>query len=288
MAQPRRLHPLYDQTAWLQRVGCGNPTLSRNDDPKQVQQKTLPFVVLNKLAKSQVTELDRAVAQLTISTAFFACHSCKYLKFPRREMKRTKLFCLRNIRFFKDGQLLPALSDNLEFANSIAVPFEMQKNDKKHETIIHGQTDNPVLCPDKSWTQLVNRILTYLGTTVKTSVCAVWRHNRCNQITLHQAIMTLWSACATMAEHTSALSPVKLAHTPYARVPQWKCTKQGYQCTPSCSSADGWVTPFLHYIWKQVEQSLQDDTKKMSTHWLFWTGVSFSRSLKKSGEGRIE
>ena len=49
---------------------------NRNGDPKQVQQKALPFVVLNELAKRQVTESDRAVAQLTISAAFFACRSC--------------------------------------------------------------------------------------------------------------------------------------------------------------------------------------------------------------------
>jgi hypothetical protein len=88
-----------------------------NEDPKQVQQKALPFVVLNELAKRQVTEFDRAVAQLTISAAFLACPSCKCLKVPRREMKRTKLPCLQNIRFFNEGHLLPAPSDDLEFAN---------------------------------------------------------------------------------------------------------------------------------------------------------------------------
>ncbi len=49
-----------------------------NNDPKH-----RAIVVLDKLAKRQVTELDRAVAQLTISTAFFACRSCEYLKVPK-------------------------------------------------------------------------------------------------------------------------------------------------------------------------------------------------------------
>ncbi len=66
----------------------------RNEDPKQEQQKALPFSVLDELAKREVTELDKAIAQLTISSAFFACCSYEYLKVPRREMKRTKLFCL--------------------------------------------------------------------------------------------------------------------------------------------------------------------------------------------------
>ena len=65
-------------------------------------------------------------------------------------MKRKKLLCLRNIRFLKNGNLLPAPSDNLEFADSIAVMLEMQKNEEKHDTVIHSGTDDSVLCPVKS------------------------------------------------------------------------------------------------------------------------------------------
>ena len=54
----------------------------RNDDPKEVQQKALPFCVLDELAKRQVSELDKAISQLTIGAAFFACCSCEYLKVP--------------------------------------------------------------------------------------------------------------------------------------------------------------------------------------------------------------
>ena len=45
----------------------------KNDDPQQKQQKALPFIVLDKLAKRQVMELDIALSQLTIGAAFFAC-----------------------------------------------------------------------------------------------------------------------------------------------------------------------------------------------------------------------
>ena len=54
------------------------------------------------------------------------------------------------------GILLPAPSDNLEFAEIVAVAFEMQKNEEKHEMVIHGRTDDPVLCPVKSWARLTN------------------------------------------------------------------------------------------------------------------------------------
>ncbi len=48
-----------------------------NAYPKEVQQKALPLIVLNKLAKHQVTEMDVVLAQLGIGPAFFAWHSCE-------------------------------------------------------------------------------------------------------------------------------------------------------------------------------------------------------------------
>jgi hypothetical protein len=47
--------------------------------------------------------------------------------FLGKKMKKMKLLCLQNIRFFKNGHLLLVLLDNLEFADSVAVTFEMQK-----------------------------------------------------------------------------------------------------------------------------------------------------------------
>jgi hypothetical protein len=111
----------------------------KNKDPQQKQQKALTFIVLNELAKHQVTELDIALGQVTIKTAFFACHSCEYLNVvPKREERCTKLLCLQNIRFFKDGHLIPAPSANLESADSVAITFKMQKNDSKFDTVING------------------------------------------------------------------------------------------------------------------------------------------------------
>jgi hypothetical protein len=67
----------------------------RNEDPKEKQEKALPFSVLNKLVKCQVTETDKSITQLTIGAAFFACRSCEYSKVPRQEQKHTKLLCLQ-------------------------------------------------------------------------------------------------------------------------------------------------------------------------------------------------
>jgi hypothetical protein len=123
----------------------------KNKDPQQKQQKALPFIVLDKLAKRQVTELDIALGQLTIGAAFFACHSCKYSTVLKREERHTKLLCLQNIRFLKNGHLIPVPSADLESADSVAITFKMQKHDSMFDTVIHGQTDDPVLCPVLQW-----------------------------------------------------------------------------------------------------------------------------------------
>ena len=167
-------------------------------------------IILEKLAKRRVSELDRGVSQLTICAGFFTCRSCEYLKGPRRKMKCTKLLCLCNIRFFKDERLLSTPSANLQFADTVAVTFEMQKNEQKHETIIHGRTDDPVLCPVKQWALLVNQIWSYQGTTESTQVSTVWHHDRREQITSHQVITSLRAACATIGSDRLSFEPDKI------------------------------------------------------------------------------
>ena len=83
----------------------------------------------------------------------------------------------------------------------------MQKNEQKHETIIHGRTDDPGLCPVKQWAHLVNRIWSYQGTTENTPVSTVWRHDRREQITSRQAITSLRAACATIGSARLGFEP---------------------------------------------------------------------------------
>ena len=185
-------------------------------------------------------------------------------------MKCTKLLCLCNIRFFKDGHLLSTPSAILKFADSVAVTFEMQKNEQKHETIIHGRTDDSVLCPVKQWALLVNRIWSYQGTTENTPVSTVWRHDRHEQITSRQVITFLRAACATIGSARLGFEPKEIgthslrsgaAMEMYlAAVPVYTIMLIGRW------SSDA----FLRYIRKQVEQFSKDVAQKMLTHRSFW------------------
>jgi hypothetical protein len=99
--------------------------------------------------------------------------------------------------------------DNLEFTDSIAVTFKVQKNDQKHDTMIQGRTDDPILCPVLQWACLVNWIWTYPGTTEDTSVCMVWCHDRRDQITLRPIILALRADCAAIGSACLGFKPSK-------------------------------------------------------------------------------
>jgi hypothetical protein len=160
--------------------------------------------------------------------------------------------------------------DSLELADSVAVTFEMQKNDQKNKTVIHGRTDDPILCPVKQWARLVNRIWTYPGTTEDTSVCTVWHHGRCNQITLLQVITTLRAACATIGSARLGFEPDEIGTHSLRSAPRWKCTLQEFPFTLSCSLADGPVM-LSCVTFGDKSSSFQKTSQKMLTHRSFHT-----------------
>ena len=209
-----------------------------------MQQKALPFAVLDELTKRQVTETDKSITQLTIGigAAFFACRrSCEYTKVPRREQKCTRLMCLRNVRFFRDGLLMPTQSNDLESADSVAIIFEMQKNDLNHDTVIHGRMDDSVLCPVLQWACLVNRIWTYPGASLDTPVCTVWRKGCMDHIT-----------------SKNILSPAITLQLIWKRLPRLRTSQSGYPLVAIRSSNGNvsWGNPRLHHHahWHVVER----------------------------------
>jgi hypothetical protein len=108
------------------------------------------------------------------------------------------------------GILFQAPSAHLESADSMAITFEMQKNDSKFDTVIHGQTDNPVLCPVLQWAWLVNRNWSYLNTTCNTPVCAVWCHGRLNKIASTQVLLALRAASKAVGCARLGIEPNKI------------------------------------------------------------------------------
>ena len=119
----------------------------KKGDPAKKHEKAIPMSIMSELAKHQISELDRAIVQLTGLGMFFAFRSCEYLKVPQSEQRQTLQIRMRNIRFMKGGEVIPHSHPRIEFADNVVITFERQKQDLKHDTITHEATGDSVLCP---------------------------------------------------------------------------------------------------------------------------------------------
>ena len=125
------------------------------EDPKAKQEKAIPICVIELIALKTSTELQRAISQLIIGAFFLACRSCKFLKVPKQEQHQTKQLQLGNIAFYKDGNIIPHNSPQINLADCVSLTFESQKNEEKDKTITQWATPHPVLCPVTQWDALV-------------------------------------------------------------------------------------------------------------------------------------
>ena len=160
----QRESPAHDRTGGLdflfQRLFKGY----KNDDPSVKPQKALTPSLIRKMSNLCQSNLDTACTQLVTGAFFFAMRSCEYssVSGPKR---RTKLLCIRNIQFYRNHQRLRHDDPNLGLADCIAITFEFQKNDQRDETVIQYRSGDPLLCPVRSWSAIVQRILGFTGTT---------------------------------------------------------------------------------------------------------------------------
>ena len=136
---------------------------------------------------------------------------------------------------------MPTQSDDLESADSVAIIFEMQTNDFKHDTVIHGRMEDSILCPVLQWAHLVNRIWTYPGASLDTPVCTVWR-----------------KGCMEHITSKNILSPAISLQLIWKRSPRLRTSQSGYPLVAIRSSNENvyWGNPRLHHHahWHVVER----------------------------------
>ena len=163
----------------------------KNADPKPKQQKALPLSVIRNLHKYANTRVEKALAQLDTGAVFFAMRSCKYTKVPDHTERRTKSLCIRNFRFYNENKEISYLSSQLLTATSIAITFEVQKNEERNETVIHSATGDPLLCPVIAWAKTIMRLRSYPGTTINTPINIIHMNNKIYHIQSNDNIKLL-------------------------------------------------------------------------------------------------
>ena len=140
-------------------------------DPSKKQQKALPVSVFEKLLLNNFTPLDTAMGELACGAFFFGMRSCGYLTV--KGTRKTKRLKVENIRFFKNnGEIKKKTCALIEFADTVSVTFKFQKNRQRDITVTQPRSGKQ-LCPVLIWGEIVQRILSYKGSTEKSPVNAV-------------------------------------------------------------------------------------------------------------------
>jgi hypothetical protein len=160
-------------------------------DPAEKHQKGIPMLIISALAKQQLSKLDQAIIQLTGLSMFFAFRSCEYLKILQGEQHQMEQLCMRNICFFKDGEIIPYTHPALELTDCVSITFERQKQEDKHNMITQESSGDSVLCPMRFAAGLVRRIWSYKGTDSNTQVSAYISNRVVEHMALAQVINAL-------------------------------------------------------------------------------------------------
>lgn len=215
------------------------------------------------MAKLQVTETQRALSQLSITAYMFAMRSCEYLKVPQAEKRRTAILKLRNIRFFKDGQLLSHDSPLLEYADCVSDTFEFQKKDERNDTVTQLFSGDELLCPVRQTAAVVRRIWSYPGANWDTPISAVWRNDRIEHLSSKEMINALRAAVVAVGEDKLGFKAEEIG-THSIRSGAAMSMFMG-ECPVYVIMMIGrWSSDaFLRYIRKQVQQFSNNVSRRM-------------------------
>jgi hypothetical protein len=118
------------------------------------------------------------MSELLCGALFFAMRSCEYTATNVTDgPKKTKIITCQCVEFFKHTPSgltkIPQQSKlhHLSAADCVSITFISQKNGEKDITITQYKSNNK-LDPVTSWAKIINRVLSYKSTTLKSQVNA--------------------------------------------------------------------------------------------------------------------
>ena len=175
----------------------------KDQDLPPKRQCCLPLTVFKTMSKNANTKPKQAISELAHGALAFAMRSCEYSSVDRlndENSRKTKLLCIRNIRFFKGISEIRRDCHRLtELADSVQVTFEYQKNRTKFESIAMRKIDGST-CPVKTWASIVQRVLSYPRGNTDSPVNLLRVGRQYRQITATEIRDTLRETVKTLGE----------------------------------------------------------------------------------------
>ena len=176
-----------------------------SSDPPTKQQKALTPSFYRQLFHRASTHKKTALALLAIAAFFWACRSCEYTKAATE--RKTKLCCLRNIRFFIGTRELHLDDPHLLNADRVTWNFEDQKNDERNVTIPQDNNQDPLMNPVRALASTVQRILSYPGTSLDTSICTYMSDGELHELTQEDLLLAFRENAAAIGKDKLGFGP---------------------------------------------------------------------------------
>jgi hypothetical protein len=117
---------------------------------------------------------------------------------------------MRNIHFFKEGELIPHTHPNLELADCVSITFKCQKREEKHDTVTQESWGDSVLCPVWFTASLFLHIWSYKGMDSSTQVSTYIRNDVVEHVTSTQVINALCGVVGAIGKTCLEISEQKM------------------------------------------------------------------------------
>lgn len=138
-------------------------------DPAPNRKSGLQTKVFRKIRAPRSNPILHAIGELVNGAVHFAMRACEYT-LSADPAPLTMLLTIRDIVFLKNGRP----TTNRAEADHVMITFRMQKNGEKEESIVRKRSAvSPEFCPVQIWAGIVDRILSYPGTTLDSPVNTV-------------------------------------------------------------------------------------------------------------------
>ena len=254
----------------------------RREDPPAIPQLAVPVTVPLQMAEAayqgQGTPLIQAIADLALIGFFFLLRVGEYTR-PRvvsRNGKtvsatRTKQFRVKDVGFFKDGQVLPRRSPLpiLLTADQCTLKITNQKNGRMGETITHETVKDATHGPVTATARRVHHILSNGGTENNLLSDYIDENGVWNTITASQMRSGVRTSVRVLNLHKNGIDPDLVGVHSLRAGGAMALKLQGVSDTIIQKQGRWTSMTFLQYIHNQIAHLSKSLSTKMSTKLTF-------------------
>ena len=253
----------------------------KREDPPPQPKLAVPVRVPNLLVTTgthSVCQKTKAIGDMAIIAFYYLLRVGEYTYHKPDENRKTKQFCIGDVKFWKGTKLLPqSKTTNYLITNCTAATLSIvaQKNDAKNQSVHHEALNKP-LCPIRA---LIRRVKTIRKQTANPRAClGTYKDIAGMERILHARDITnaVRRACSTLKLHENGLTP-KLVGSHSLRAGGAMAMYLNGVPHDTIRKIGRWTSDtFLMYIHEQIAHFSAGVTTKMSTEFPFHN-VHFQR-----------